>query len=1132
MNLRIPIYVEEVKAQNAEAEPVGMIRLRPLFFFQPVEHDVNLQRATARFANNLVDVLKDLARQARHEDLAAYSFYPPMDETTLEFTVDVGKKTFLVRRLFVVFSAFGRRFAWTPGVPELWVEVSRGETVRDRVQEAFTEHFRMLERRYGIQSVPPDANTYEHKAWITSLEVSVDVPVVFSPKPPNLFAALGEDSQMEGSVELKRVGRSLNALYPDDLDRAINRQAEVSELTALLSTTDQRPVLLIGKRLVGKTTVIHEFLRKRLERRRASDRTLHVASILDLVGEVWLISPQRLISGMSFLGQWEGRFLAILKECKRKSHTLYFDDLIGLFYSGRTSTSQLSVAHVLKPYLERREVRVLAEATPETFRVLQELDRGFADLFQIVRVEEPNEDENLQILLGSRRALEQKHGARFQPDVLPVVIDLTRRYVSDAAFPGKAARLLQSLATKYKKGVITRSMALSEFSANSGLSVSFLDDRSRLDYAEVFDAISAEVIGQKAAVTACADAVAIAKARLNDSVRPIASFLFLGPTGVGKTQCAKALANYLFGDRERLIRFDMNEFGSYYSVARLTGTFDAPDGLLTNAIRREPFAVLLFDEIEKAHPAVFDLLLGVMGDGRLTDARGHLVDFSNTIIILTSNLGAREAASELGFRQTNTSDASVYRLAAEKFFKPEFFNRLSRVVPFERLSRNDVRKIANRLIEDVFRREGLVRRGVRLIVETSALNLLVESGYHPQLGARALKRTLERLVTVPIAARLSATPPEQPLVIFIKESERAIQVDVCNLTVAEAVASFTNKVTPFDTDEFLDRIEDVLIRVEELTDRVYPAGEILLGDSQLALEQMQQIHLRQQVRRVSRMLERADQRSAKQGRSGESASSRASRSSSSASSPVGNRSSRTGAKVSKRRLAKITDGAEAENLSTSLDNSLFATNLHQHLKELSDRSLEFGDELEDYLFDLLNETSLLDALAAIVASGESDVDASRSCQTLMRVTSLDATGRAACSQLRDLYRTVFEKEFNCKVIKAENISDEGGLKTGAHSQVAELVVEGNLAALLAPLEAGTHLFVFSSEVYQPLVVTVDTANKQDRRAPLASLGPVLRIYAEPEVTLDLRTHLLSIGKLGSAALRTFLLGALTRPPEL
>ena len=1102
MNVRIPIYVEERKPEAADFQHVRRVSLRPLFFPQPVEQDISLQRATARLANTLRNELGRLARLARHEELAAYSFYPELHETMLEFTIEVAKKRFALRHLFVVISAFDRRFAWTPSVPDVWIELVRGETIRDTVQEAFTEHYRSLERRFGSEAIRPDAISVHGKAWITSIEVSVDVPTVHKQTAEPIFAMLGQVQEVHGAAELERVGRSLNTLYPDDLDQAINREAEINEVTELLSASDQRPVLLIGKRLVGKTAVIHEFVRRRMNRRRASEATMHVASIEDLRGDLWLISPQRLISGMQYLGQWEGRLLAILKEAQRKHHTLYFDDLIGLFYAGRTSSSQLSVAHVLKPYLERRDVRVLAEATPEAFRVLQELDRGFADLFQIVRIEEPNEQKNLHTLLGFRRTLERQHDTRFHSDVLPTVVDLTRRYVSDAAFPGKAARLLQSLAAKNKAAEVSRSQALEEFSARSGLSVSFLDDRTELDYGQVLEALGVEVIGQKAAVTACADAVTIAKARLNDNVRPIASFLFLGPTGVGKTQCAKALANYLFGDRERLIRFDMNEFGSYYSVARLTGTFDAPEGLLTSAIRRSPFAVVLFDEIEKAHPAVFDLLLGLMGDGRLTDARGQLVDFSNTIIILTSNLGAREAGSGFGFRQTNRSDASVYRLAAEKFFKPEFFNRLSRVVPFERLRREDVQRIAHRLIEDVFNREGLVRRGVKLVVETGALNLLVEAGYHPQLGARALKRTLERQVTAPIAARLSATPVDQPLIVFLKDQQGSIKVDVCSLTVTETPASGETRIPLSDTAEFLDRIEDVLIRVEDFADRLFPPGEIVLGDSQSAMEQMQRVYLRQQVRRVSRMLDRADERRNQQ------RTTRVSRSG-------GPR--RTSDKGYKRQLARVV--ADADNVSFALDNNLFAHNLHQLLTELAARSETFGDKLDDYLLDLLNETSLLNAVSTTVDGGIA--------QTLIRVTSLDESGRTACLYLRDLYRTLFEREFHCKVVKSESVSSETDLRTGAHTHVAVLLLEGALAGLLAPLEAGTHLFVSDSQSYQPVVVTVGSGDSEY----VERLPPVLRIYAEPQVTLDLRTRLLSLGKLGSAELRAFVLAALPLPHE-
>ena len=526
--------------------------------------------------------------------------------------------------------------------------------------------------------------------------------------------------------------------------------------------------------------------------------------------------------------------------------------------------------------------------------------------------------------------------------------------------------------------------------------------------------------------------------------------------------------------------------------------------------------MVLFGEIEKAHSAVFDLLLGVMGDGRLTDARGQLVDFSNTIIILTSNLGAREAASDLGFRQTNRSDASVYRLAAEKFFKPEFFNRLSRVVPFERLRREDVQRIAHRLIADVFNREGLVRRGVKLVVETAALNLLVEAGYHPQLGARALKRTLERQVTAPIAARLAATPADQPLIVFLKDHEGSIQVNACTLSVSETGAPGKIKIQLLDMAEFLDRIEDVLTRVEELTNGLYPAGEILIGDGHSTTAQMQQVYLRQQTRRVSRMLERADERRAKQDHAINFGRARNTRQ---AIRP-GSRSTRTSEKEHKRRLAKIVAGGENDSL--AFDNNLFAQNLYQLLTGLSAQSETFGEKIDDYLLDLLNETSLLNALSSIVAGSEANVS-----QTLIRVASLDASGRSACLQLRDLYRNLFEREFNCEVIKSDNNSDEKEVSTGAHTHVATLLLEGPLAALLAPLEVGTHLFVSRSQTYQPVVVTVGSAVPEQ----FASLPPVLRIYAEPEATLDLRTQLLSPGKTGSAELRAFVLAALPLPNE-
>ena len=427
---------------------------------------------------------------------------------------------------------------------------------------------------------------------------------------------------------MQRVGRCLDWQFPDELDRAILRDSEVGELFDLLRARDRRPVLLVGPRQVGKTTVLHEVVFRRVAEKKSPFVNREC---------VWLLSPRRLISGMSYVGQWEARLLAILKHARKRDHTLYFDDLIGLFLAGISASSSLSAAQVMKPYLERRDVRVVGEITPEALRVLQERDRSFADLFHILPVREPSDSETLRILIGVQHRLEGKHRCGFDLDVLPAVIDLQRRYERSAAFPGKAARMLNRLAVQADSEqdgstardlhrpdpfeptkIVTRDGTLKEFRAQSGLATCVPQPPGPPDRADIVGNLRSQVIGQDEAIEAAADVIAVAKARLNDPDRPLAAFLFLGPTGVGKTETAKAVARYLFGDADRLFRFDMNEYVNKGSAARLVGTFSEPEGLLTGAIRRQPFAVVLLDEIEKADPEVFDLLLQLLGEGRLT----------------------------------------------------------------------------------------------------------------------------------------------------------------------------------------------------------------------------------------------------------------------------------------------------------------------------------------------------------------------------------------------------------------------------------------------------------------------------------------------------------------------------------
>lgn len=838
MNVTIPLYIEEQPQPDSR---IPSYFVRPLFFYAPNVRDENLSRAITKLAKDLRRHLDELGKQMRHDELAAYCFAPDVKEHALKLTLELSKQRVQCRFLFLQLESFGQRIVFSPNLPGFSFEYGRGEKLQDRATEAVTEYFRQRDRKGGQYIPEPEDIALKGKAWTSTLELDIYPPQIAKPPVTNFFALLGTTTQMDGAAELRRVGRCLDWLFPDDLNRAACRDEEVAELRRLLTAKDKRPVLLVGPHSTGKTAIIEEFVYQKVE----GQRKKHA-----MKNNVWLLSPQRLISGMSYVGQWENRLLAILKEATVRDHVLYFDDLLGLYQAGISANADLSVAQVLKPYVERQEFRLLAEITPEAFRVLQERDRGFADMFQVLLVKEPREDDTWQILLTLLKRLEDQYRCLFDLDVLPTALDLQRRYVRDQAFPGKAAAFLRQLAIKFRDQEITRKDALAAFQAKSGMSVSFLDPEQKLERADVLQALRDKIIGQQAALEAAADVITVAKARLNDPDRPLASFLFLGPTGVGKTQCAKAMAEYLFGEAEKMIRFDMNEYISPDAVARLVGTFSQPEGLLTSAIRRQPFALILLDEIEKAHPDVFDLLLQVMGDGRLTDALGRTADFTNAIIILTSNLGVRQASRELGFAKDDGAQTSTYLQAAEKFFRPEFFNRLDRVVPFDRLSREEVAKIAEQLMQGVFAREGLLRRRCFLRVDDAALNRIIDEGYHPTLGARALKRAIERHLTQPVAAQLTPLASTAPTVIEVFPQPQGFGVHVQPLVQAERQSDVMDVIEQEDPAWILEGVEEFLLRAEEETIALRPVGDVSL--EAIAPEHRRYFALNEQLRRLQR----------------------------------------------------------------------------------------------------------------------------------------------------------------------------------------------------------------------------------------------------------------------------------------
>jgi ATP-dependent Clp protease ATP-binding subunit ClpA len=1108
LTLTIPLYTEERRPKERRG---SLFTVRPLFFNEPSWTHEQLSRATTKLAEALRRVLDQLASESIQDLLAEWAFHPAIQEHHVRIKLQLRRQTAQFNLLVITFEALERRIGMIPLLPAISFDVLRGERVEQRANEVLAEHFLKLEREDDAFAIPPNLTAFCN-SWISSIELDLE-PKPRLEKPPSIeLLFLGARHQPSGRQELQRVGRCLDWLFPDDLERAVLREPEVAELTRRLADADRRPLLLLGPRGAGKTAILHETVYRRVEQR-ASPHVAH--------HNVWLLSPQRLISGMSYVGQWENRLLAILNEAKEKDHTLYFDDLLGLYHAGVSASSDLNVAQVLRPFAERREVRVLAEMTPEAFRILAEKDRAFADLFHVIPVKEMTEPQARRVLVTAMRQLEARFDCVFGLDVMPTVLDLQQRYVRDIALPGKAAGFVRQLAAKHRAEGIGRQSVIGDFHDRSGLSLSFLDGEQQLARSDVTAALAKRIIGQDTALAAMAATVSIAKARMNDSGRPLATFLFLGPTGVGKTQTAKALAEYLFGNADRLVRFDMNEFLDGSAVARLVGTFREPEGLLTSSVRRQPFCVLLLDEIEKAHPAVFDLLLQVLGEARLTDARGRTVDFANAIVIMTSNLGLREAAGGFGLRPADASDAGApYLAAVERFFRPEFVNRIDHIVPFARLEREQIGRIANQLIADLFRREGLVHRQCVLQVDPEAMRRIIDAGYHPQLGARALKRSIERQISQPVAIKLAAMEPGAPAIVNVYPAAgETIGASVEALTyVEQQQCPAARLAAEGEADFLLDAAEAFVDRIERELAELQPAGGHLRQGA-ITPQQFRYLALREQTQRIRHAIGRIDRQLS--------------------SKPATRRAGpgvRPAVRAPRRRRLAQYDRTGSRLWRAVAD----AQSFQAQLAEFVTPEAPAGQDnlLRDALGEVLEECTLLNAATGAGEGGKRAV-------ILIR---LGQDSDVLLGSWRP-YESVFEKRFGgAKVAEVEAAKRPGLLGAEWRALLADLPG----AYGLFRREEGTHLFLMSNRILPvqvwvlPLgeedeVMTTISAFMDRRKRWRAAGGgeendpwrhlPVVRVYDENSATADLRSGLVAQGMPTAEDLRRFILASLALPEE-
>jgi ATP-dependent Clp protease ATP-binding subunit ClpC len=657
-----------------------------------------------------------------------------------------------------------------------------------------------------------------------------------------VMSILGEDNRVVAgrqdnprrnqNLSIEEFGRNLTKLAQQGrLDPVVGRQKEIERTVQILGRRTKNNPVLIGEPGVGKTAIA-EGLAQRIVNQ-------DVPEIL-LNKQVISLDMGLLVAGTRFRGDFEERLKKVMEEIRSVGNIILVIDEIHTIVGAGGTEGGLDAANILKPALARGELQCIGATTLDEYRKYIERDAALERRFQPILVGEPSVAETIEILRGLRSAYEQHHKVTISDDAVIAAAELSDRYISDRFLPDKAIDLVDEAGSRVRlrhSRIIdnkelkqqlkntsqekAEAVRVQDFGKASKLRQEELDLQTQLaiaqnlpkitipqvdeeDIAEIVaswtgvpvnklteseselllhleDTLHKRLIGQEQAVTAVSRSLRRARVGLKSPNRPIASFIFSGPTGVGKTELAKALATYFFGAEDSMIRLDMSEYMESHNVSKLIGSppgyvgYDE-GGQLTEAVRRKPYTLLLFDEIEKAHPDVFNMLLQILDDGHLTDAKGRKVDFKNTLIILTSNIGSKvieKGGMSLGFEFDNQANASYNRIRnlvneeLKSYFRPEFLNRVDEIIVFSQLNKDEVKEISQIMLEEVAKR--LQEKGIKLEVTEAFKDLVVTEGYDPSYGARPLRRAIMRLLEDSLAeAMLSGE---------IREGDQAI-VDV------------------------------------------------------------------------------------------------------------------------------------------------------------------------------------------------------------------------------------------------------------------------------------------------------------------------------------------------------------------
>ncbi len=763
IHLKMPVLIKTVKVEGTPQYYV-----RPLFVPYPSITNRRLETALTLLQKEIRNQFKDFELDTDSlEQLLWFSFNPALKYHLLDFDFRLGGNTSpWVKGKFGVgvFQIQDLHFALLPRLNStvimLEANAIKGDALRTSIEKVLKN---LLHDETHLESDASDMDSIYSSSREFIKQVAFNLNFKYASfqyeqdKTPWYYAHLLEMSNFDGSTEIEKVAQDLNSRYPSELGRAFYQDELVEQLYKIIFGKENTPVVLVGPEGVGKHALVQETV-WRYQSEFYEKRHDHLETL-------WLLDPTRIISGMSIQGMWQKRLEAILQYVinKKDQDKLLVDNPVALLRIGQSAQNRMNMSDVLKPWLEKRRLQLVLIATTEEWKIIQEKDRSFSDLFQVIRLQAPDLPTTVRIVLCQRQVLEREYGCVITIQAIHHLFNLHRDFFSNRALPGSVMKMLRQLITKHRFRRIDVPEVQQEFKALSGLADQMLHSGEPLVADNVRQALAQELVGQPDAVEALANVVHLVKARLNDKKRPVGSFLFIGPTGVGKTQAAKVLCRYLKGNEESLLRFDMNEYIDAGAVQRLIGDFYNPEGILTGKVRYQPFGILLLDEIEKAHPKVHDLLLQVLDEGRLTDSLGRAVDFCNTIIVMTSNLGARDIGAQVGFGNAADTDAAIYQKSVRNFFRPEFVNRIDQMVIFNSLNLDHTRSIARLQIQELLRRDGFVRRTTIFNVSKAAIEWVAARGFDVRMGGRALKRQIETDLTTLSAEQLIDLQHETPI---------------------------------------------------------------------------------------------------------------------------------------------------------------------------------------------------------------------------------------------------------------------------------------------------------------------------------------------------------------------------------